>query len=452
MGIAVDGIVSGLDTTSIIEGLVAAASAPQEVMEGKLEDLEEEQEAVAGLTNRLQTLYDKLQELDSVSEFASLAGTSSDESAVTVGVEGNGVAGRYAIQVNQLAAATTLVSDAFADANSTGVVAEGTLSVTVGSTTTSITIDSTNSSLSDLVAAINDQVDGVTAYIMNTGDATAPYRLVLTGEQTGADNAISLDTSGLTGAGTIPTFTETSTAQDASVTIDGITVTDDDNEIGDAVRGVTFTVSEVTTAAVTVTVAVDADAIVEKVQGFVDAYNDVVDYIATQRAYDVDADIKGPFVGDAMISTVLRQVQAMFSKTFTASSTYTSMSQLGFETQQDGSLEFDSDVFAEVLDAGYDDVVALFTDEDAGFNAAFQELIDGMTDDDTGSLAARADALTDQIEQQEERIADFEERMATYQERLQASFTQMEVALGKLKQSQSALEALLSSSTDDDDD
>ena len=67
MGIAVDGIVSGLDTTSIIEGLVAAASAPQEVMEGKLEDLEEEQEAVAGLTNRLQTLYDKLQELDSVS-------------------------------------------------------------------------------------------------------------------------------------------------------------------------------------------------------------------------------------------------------------------------------------------------------------------------------------------------------------------------------------------------
>jgi len=212
---------SGIDTETIIEGLVAASSVPGDYMEYQVDILEDRSTQYETLQTRMTALQTALEDIDSAQEFRQLTGTSSDDTIVDVDVDGSALTGTYDVVVDTLAQSTMSVSDAFSDSTSTGVIAEGTMDITVGSDTTTITVDSSNSSLTELVSTINDEVDGVRAYIMDTGTST-PYRLVIVGEDTGADYAVSLDTSGLTGAGTVPTFTETRTAQDAVFYIDGI--------------------------------------------------------------------------------------------------------------------------------------------------------------------------------------------------------------------------------------
>lgn len=448
MGISVGGIVSGMDTDAMVEKLVEAARAPQTVMEDDLEELEDLKDTYEALIEKVTALQDALEAIDSADELRATTATSSDDASVSVEAEGAAIAGRYSIEVTSLAASETEISDGFADKDSTGVVAEGTLSITYAGTTTALTIDSTNSSLEDVAELINDSIDGVNAYIMDTGDASTPYRLVIAGKDTGASNSITVDTSGLTGTGTVPTFTETSTAADAALTVNGIAITSEDNSVSDVVSGLTFNLEDVTTSAVVVTVETDIDTTVTNLQTFVDAYNDLRQYIRVHRAYDSDAEIKGEFVGESTVVSLMQALQNVVGDEYTTGGLYTSLSTIGFETQQDGDIELDEDTLRAALEDSPEDVVALFETDAGTFGDALLEVIDQYADEDEGHLSLRVDSLDDQIEDLEEEIDDFDERMDAYEERLQKQFTAMELALAKLNDASAQLDALMPDSSD----
>ncbi|MBM4390381.1 MAG: flagellar filament capping protein FliD [Deltaproteobacteria bacterium] len=453
MPITVGGIVSGIDTDALIDKLVDAASVPMTVMEEDLDDLEELDDAYDELTTLVEAAKSALEAIDSTADMRAATGTSSDEGAVAVTTDGTAVTGRYSIEVSQLAASETEVSQGYSDKDSSGVIPEGTLSITYAGTTTSLTIDSTNSSLSDLADLINDSISGVAAYIMNTGDATSPYRLVIAGLDTGADNTITVDTSGLTGAsGTVPGFTETSTATDATLTVNGITITHPDNDVDGVVEGITFNVKEVTTSAVTIDVDTDIDTTVANIQSFVDAYNAMRKYINTHRAFDSENSIKGEFVGESLVVNMMRSMQAAISSAYTTGSTYASLASIGFETQQDGTIELDTEALEEALEAAPGEVGQLFQTGSGGFGDAFKALVESYTDEDEGFIATRQEAINEQIDVLEEDIEGFEERMAAYEERLAKQFLAMELAMAKMQDATAQLEALLSSSNSDDDD
>lgn len=450
MTITIGGLASGIDTDALVSSLVAAASIPGAELDEQLETLESRESAYGALSARLTTLQAALEAMDEATEFRGVTASSADSDTVDVSATGDAIVGTFSVLVNQLAAATLDVSDGFADRESTGVIAEGTLSITVGGTTTSVTIDGTNSSLDDLVAAINDQVSGVTAYVMDTGDASTPYRLVIAGESTGLDNAVTVDTSGLTGPGTVPTFTETIAAADAEVEVNGITITDSDNDIDGAIQGVTFHAYATSTSAVSITVAEDTDAMVEAVETLVTAWNAVVSQVAAQRVWNVDEGMRGSFIGESVPRSVLQRLQSTVAATYGSGSVITALSQMGVSTTQDGLLEIDDDVLAAALADNFDDVVALFTDETDGLNVALQSAIDTFIDEDDGTITARLDTLADEIETMGERIDAFDERMVAYEERLEAQFTQMEIIMARLDQSLSILLALMPSSSSDD--
>lgn len=88
----IGGIVSGIDTESMITQLVSAASGPKTVLENKQTDLEELQTSYEELSSRLTDLQSALEALDTSKEFRSLKGTSNND-AVDVTVSGDGVAG-----------------------------------------------------------------------------------------------------------------------------------------------------------------------------------------------------------------------------------------------------------------------------------------------------------------------------------------------------------------------
>jgi flagellar hook-associated protein 2 len=447
MGFSIGGLVSGMDTDSMVAGLVAAASKPKEVLQSQKAQLEAKQTAYATLSARLTSLQTSLASIDSVNELRSVSGTSSNEDAVSVSLDGDAVIGRFNVSVTELASAEMEVSSGFSNTDIEGTFATGTLSISYGSSTTAITIDAANSSLEDVVDLINDQVNGVTAYIMDTGSGANRYRLVVSGDDTGAANAISFDTSGLSGPGTVPTFTEASSASNATLVLNGETITSATNAISGAVQGVTFTVSELTTSNVTVTVDRDTDAMIEKMQSLVDSYNAVMSYVRTQTAYNPDENIRGAFIGESQHRSVTQGLQTIVATGYSANTVFTALSQLGLSTEQNGDLAFDSDAFKDALDEDFDAVVDLITDSTNGFAAAMTAKIDYFTDEDNGLLTGRGESLEERIEVFEDRITDFEDRMEAYEARLKKQFLAMELAMARFNDASSQLAALMPDSS-----
>ena len=463
MAIAVDGIVSGLDTTAIIDSLVAVYSIPKESLEQKVEDYEETQEAISGVISRMEDIQAALEAIDTSSEFRAYSASSSDENAVLAEVDGDAIAGAYEVETTQLATSEMEVSEAFASMSDADTIAYGTYSITYGGTATEITLDSSETSLQDLADAINDTTDGVegvTAYIINNGDAATPYQLVLVGEDTGADNTIEFAAVSTAGAGVEPTFTETQAALDAEVTVNGLSIASDSNTLDDVIPGMTLTLTEVTSGAVTVTVAQDTETMEANLQAFVDAYNELASYIDTNSVYNYDEGIRGPLVGETSVTLLMSSLQSALTAQYESGSEYDALSKIGLELDSSGTLSLDSEALDDAMAANFDEVEALFT-ADNGFTAAMltgyenglgEEIgavFDLYLDEDTGSLETRYDSLESRIEDVEDQIADYEERIERYEERLRAQYENMEVTLGLLEATTSYLEAILS--TDDDD-
>ena len=443
------GLVSGIDTGAMISSLVAAAAKPLNVNKAQKATAEDRKDAYDTLGSRLDALATALADLDTLEEFRSVTGTTGDDSALGITVAGDAVVGRFSVKVNQLAAAAMTVSEGFASEEDTGTIATGTLRITVGSTATDITVGTSESSLNGLAEAINDQVSGVTAYVMETGDATQPYRLVISGNDTGSENAISIDTSGLdSSTGTVPTMTEVTAAQDALLEVNGITITSSQNEVAGAIQGVTFNAREVTSTAVTVNVARDTDSMATKMKAVVTAYNAVMSYVRGQKAYNPDEDIRGAFVGESQVNSVTQSMQSLIASQFTGTGTLDTLSSIGITTEQNGDLALDEDVLSATLTSDFEDVVSLFTTESTGVAAMLTTMIEGFTGE-TGTVTGRSDSLETQLETFDERIADFEDNLEKYQARMEKQFTNMEIAMSRFQSAQATLLALMPDTSTD---
>ncbi|MBN2801391.1 MAG: flagellar filament capping protein FliD [Deltaproteobacteria bacterium] len=446
MSTAVDGIVTGIDTSGLIKSIVAAASTPKIAMEGQLQDMEARREKVAGLSNRLEELSAKIAEMNTVSTFISHSIATSDDSQFTATADGDAVQGAWNVQVMRLASNEMEVTQGVADAYSTGVIEEGTYSLTYKGVTTEVLIDDTNSSLNKLADAFND-VEGITAFVLNTGVAGAPYRLVVQGQDTGDDAGIDIALTGGSGTGTALAFEEKATAQNAWITINGLDVYSPTNQVQDAIPGIALDLKATGTATAALTVSEDIAGMEETIQAFVDSYNEVVSYFATNSVYNAEENIKGPLAGDATSRRVMDTLGSLISTAYTSGTSLHSLGQIGIETSSDGKLLLDSDKLQEALGANFDDVVALFTSDDGAAAKLKTTIDDVFVDEDNGTLSTRTESLQGSIDDIQGRIDDFDAYIENMSSRLRDRFTSMEVAMGQMQSTQTYLAALFASSS-----
>lgn len=440
----VGGIVSGLDTETIISQLVAAASVPKKVLQAKQSGLQDRQDAYTELSSRLTDLQTALTDIDTQTEFRSVSGSSSDESVADVTVDGDGVVGSYNLEVTSLAESDMYVSsDVFSAATDSVTSTAGTYTVTYGSGTPVAISVAAGTTLKGLAAAINDQVEGVTAYLMDTGGG---IKLVVAGNDTGAANTVTV-TSGGSLTALSDSYAHASTAADAALKINGVSITSADNTINGVVQGVTFNLNDTNAGStVKVKVGIDTDAMVTKLQSFVTAYNSVITYVGSQSILDAGTSAKGPFVGETVTARLTSNMKSTVATTYNASTVVTALSQIGFKTLQTGKLELDTSALKDALQDNLDDVTAIFTDSN-GFNTAFQDVLDRYIDSTDGTVSNRIESLGNTIDDLSTDISNFEDRMTAYEERLRKGFTAMEVALGKLETAKSSLAALLPSTS-----
>ncbi len=427
MSVSLDGVISGMDTSGLIDAILANSAAPKASMQAQLEAQKATLDKIAGLSNRLKDLSEAIESLQS-GGLEQYKATAPEGAGFAAEVEGSVVPGSYTVEVHSLAASEMEVSQGFADADASSI-GHGTMQVTIGGVTHDITVDGSNDSLTGLAASL-DGVDGVRAYVLDTGDGANPYKLVVQSEEGGAANTIELDTSGL--AGGAPTFTQAQAGADAHVSINGIDVYSASNQV-EALPGLTLDLNQAGTGPTQLEVAFDPSGVEEQIQAFVDAYNEVLSYYDTNTLFDQEKGIEGALVGESTARRTIESLGSMVSNGYTTGGGFQILAQIGIETGQDGKLSINSETLEDALENSFDDVVTLLTSETGPLSTIRSQIDDVFVDEDSGTLQSRSDSLQSSIEDLEESITNEEERLDAWSEILRSKFAAMEVAMAEMQ-------------------
>jgi flagellar hook-associated protein 2 len=205
MGVASSlGLISGIDYEELVSKLISLERNPITLLQNKKTDIELKMGAFSALDIKLSSLKSTAEILNKEALFnAKLVNISSPggEPSLTATVSNTAPVGSYTVYVDQLAQAHKVVSQGWADVNTTPVLdsatypSGGNFSFKVGNSgaTTSIQV-TTTTTLQELRDMINESGAGITATILNDGTASNPYRLILGSDSTGASNDIQITT------------------------------------------------------------------------------------------------------------------------------------------------------------------------------------------------------------------------------------------------------------------
>lgn len=195
---SIEGLMSGLDVTSIVDSIIESERKPVSIMEQSRDFKTQQVGAYQAVLAKFLSMETAAGLLQRESQFERYSVSVSDETVLTATSGSNVATGNYKVRVQQLAQNQQIASQGFDDVTDS-TFGTGTIELSLGdSGSLVIDIDSTNNSLTGIKDAINDADIGVTASIINDGSSSNPYRLLLTGDETGAGQNInySFDLSG----------------------------------------------------------------------------------------------------------------------------------------------------------------------------------------------------------------------------------------------------------------
>ncbi len=225
----------------------------------------------------------------------------------------------------------------------------------------------------------------VDAYISDGTDGNTAGQLVVKDLQAG-DSLLEVNIyANNEGGGSLDfgAFTETVTGrdmelvsgQDAQVEVDGVVYERSSNSIGDLIAGVTLNlVSADSSTTITMNVQRDLDGIKEKIQSFVDQYNEIITAIKEQMSYDEEnQEPGGVLFGDGTLRSVQSDLMNQVIQSVSGlSSSYTSLGLIGLNLKNDGTLEINDSKLTDLLNNNFSDVVSLLAARGTGSVSTIQ--------------------------------------------------------------------------------
>jgi len=453
MSLAIDGLVSGLNTTSLINQLMTIESQPQTLLKSKVSTTQT-------LVNALQGLNSSVASLASTAKRVALPATvdlftaSASATSVTVSAATGATVGQLDISVSAIAKSQVSVSaamTAWPDNPATFTV--------VKSDGTKVELTAPSTSLGDIADTINSSTAGVKAVRVAAGSdgSGAPlYRLQLSSTATGAAGAFRIyrgsaadvtagnatDLMAATGAATI------SSASDASVKLWAGTaaeqvITSSTNSFTAILPGVSITVSKVEASPVTITIAKDTAGVsavaanlvagLAVVFGTIDAQSTVMQGTSSTGQPTTSA---GVFTGNSTVQDIRARIQAAASAPVNGKSP----SEIGLVVTRDGTIQYDQDKFAVALAA-----------DPAGTQAMLQTIASRISDAATvssdkytGTLTTAINGQNTSLQSLNDQISGWDVRLASQRAGLETTYSALEVTLSNMKAQSSWLESQLS--------
>jgi len=415
MALSSPGLGSGLDVKGIVSQLMTIERQPVLRLNEKEASIQAEISAYGSLKGELASLQSSLVKLKDPATFQATSASSSDVTVLDITSDSNAVKSTYSVTVDRLAQQHKLGSAEFSSTTTFGGTDGDALTLTAGAD--GFTLDlSTAMTLEEIQVAINgdDNQTGVTAGLI-TGDS-GNQGLVLTAGESGYENRIQFSFAGTIDANTFDFSMLNRDADnqlltgedklDASMTVDGVTVTRGSNNITDVVDGLTFELHGMGQA--NVSVDKNTEVARQTVQGFVTAYNNMRDKLSS---------LANSGVNGGVIRGLESQLQGVLNKGLSDVGDYSYISELGVTTNAEtGKLELDGDQFLSALKDNPDSVMRFFTNEESGFSSTVENRIEvflqsgGTIDSIIKNANNRVDGIVRNREALERRLEAVEDR------------------------------------------
>ncbi|MBO1352257.1 MAG: flagellar filament capping protein FliD [Hormoscilla sp. GUM202] len=456
-GITSAGVGSGLDLESVIDAEVAQVYAPQyEQLDADIVENELEISAWGSFRSNVSGFNDvvgKLSDSDKLTnKLLTIDGVDAKESSTLNLISSDDVGeGRFSLEVRSLAASNQLQSNEFASSGST--VGTGDLTFSAGSEAFTINVDAADT-LEDIRDKINASADNssVSANIVNTSTGAV---LIYENTKTGVANSLTVTSSdaslnSIASAG----MTETRSASDAEVRINGLTATSDTNTFTDAIDGLTFEVTGTTTSPATLEIKKDTESTKELINSFISNYNTLVSEINRLSDPDKSAEPDDDGSGALAFEPAVRSFDMQLTQVATSYISsmpvgMQSLYDLGIELQKDGTLSLaEPTKLDKALATNYDDVEGLF----AGSNGIGTQLVN-LTDsylETNGVIDSTEKTYSEKRTDLEDKEIRLDAEMAAYEASLRQKYAALDSTVAYYNNQMNYISNLFSNNSKDE--
>lgn len=450
---------SGLDLNTLLSQLSAAEqtrltplTTQQTSYKSKLTAYGVLQSALA----KLETASTALKKADTLNSTA-VSGSNSAFSATT---DSAASAGTYSIEVTNLAKAQSLLSADVPSATDKLGSSDATRTITIAQPgqkePMKISLTSEQTSLTGIRDAINKQEGSVNASIMKADDNT--YYLALTSKDTGTQSEMTISVAGDETLNNFLNYTPSSTggsgaltqkvkAEDATLSVNGVSITRQSNTITDAPQGVTINLKAVTKegAPEQLTIVRDNTATKAALQSFVDAYNSLQTTFGSLTKYTVvetgqdQSTSNGALVGDGTLRSIQTQLKSQLASS--QSGDLKTLASIGITQDLDGKLVIDADKLNTALTDKPNSVTAFFVGdgETTGFATQTEKLLNTALDTTLGTLKTATDGINTSLKNLDKQIAATTASIETAIERYKTQFTQLDKLMTSMNSTASFL-------------
>jgi len=495
-----------IDVQGIVTKLMAIEQRPYTVLNGRIKDVNVSISAMGEIKAKVDSLYVALGAVQDASVLPSKSVSSSDESAVKATVTGAAAAvpGKITVVPIELAAAQVTSFKGFTKEALTDPSAF--LSDVAGANTFRIKLDSTGFSdgfseediangvltrsfavydgtvtLEALVKQINEDVvlsSRVRASIVNTGDGSASYALVLTGVQTGEAKKFSVEVDvggeGPVGGGAASDPRQSVgpsnpsnvswgriqrsdvLASSAEVKVQGLSVKSNSNVFADALPGVSFEVfKKAPLETFSLNIAKDNAAMLAKVKAFAAALTDLLKRGQELTKPGTEDQAAGPLAGNNGMLSLLSAVRSSYQSGFsfndplvveqlkdTALKGRGSVekplywSALGLDVSRDGTVSVNESSLTSALSGPLGS--ALFT----GFNASLRTVLRSFQGT-SGSVYSVIDSMRLNVKTLTVSKSDMEDRLEKKRAALLQQYASLDAKLVGMNQQMSGVRSAL---------
>src|SRR5690554_5520319 len=402
------GLGSGVLSSDLIDKIITAERSSVDLRLDCREELAEARITAYGeIKSKMAQIQSAAITLSSPTLTGATKVTSSDESILTATGSAAADPGNYNVEVLNVAKSHSLATGTYGGYDE--VVGSGKLVFSFGKLTydgsgnvtgqepniktpsKTLEIDSSNNTLAGIRDAINNADMGVNATIVNDGTG---YRLQIVSAETGEENAMTIsvqDAIGNPATGALSSFaynenqnglTETSKAENAELRVNGLGITRASNQIDEVIKGVTLNLNSANAGQnIRINVSADAELLTETIQGFVDAYNELKEFVDDLSKFDTKNQVGGLLMGDSAVRGMMEQLRSMISQPIVGlNGKFRALTELGINTNKDNKylLDFNVSKLEKALNESRSDVVNLLSKTGNASDAQIQYMNDSV--------------------------------------------------------------------------
>jgi flagellar hook-associated protein 2 len=219
----------------------------------------------------------------------------------------------------------------------------------------------------------------------------------------------------------------TQAASSAALTVDGVAVTSNSNQVQDAISGVTLSLNAKTTLGTPATISFsrDTSAVTTKLQALVTAYNDAVTMLGVvSDPKSTVADYGASLVGNSIVGQVRGQIRTMMlggaAANAPASGSVTALRDLGVSIDSKGVLTLDTTKLNTTLSSNFDNAVTMLSANQE--NQSTYSTLDGGVAGDAvkklTSMLSSAGSISTNSANATTKIANYKKDLATLEDRM----------------------------------